>query len=141
MEPTYVSFKYSHLDTPSVEDRDAGTPQDDSTASILWVEVTDPTEPLYGKRFELLQVSRGPETSAVVLVRYKNDARLRLPLRATSLATWLPEGPRVTLTCSAVEELLSLVKECEPCPRPQPESGPRSERSTSRKSRKPSSRS
>jgi hypothetical protein len=98
--------------------------------------VIDPREPLYGKRFELLSVSRGPQDSAVALVRYKDDVRIRLPLRATSLAALAPELPRVTVTRSSVEELLSLVKEHAQCQCPLQESGRRSKRKTKKKSRK-----
>ncbi len=130
--PTFARSKSSSLNTPTIHDSDA---------SSVWLEVTDPAEPLYGKRFEVLKVSRGPEAVAEVLVRYQDDIQLRLPLRATDLVTTglaisSHELPRVKLSRSSVEELFSLVKEYELCRHLPKKSGQRSASRTSKKSRK-----
>lgn len=82
------------------------------------MEVTDPREPLFGRRFEVLSIARGESAAANVLVRYEGDCALRIPLRATNLFPLEDHGPRATLSRVAVEELLSLVKEYESCPNP-----------------------
>lgn len=79
------------------------------------MEVTDPTEPLFGKRFEILSISRGASWDANVLVKYDDVVVLRVPLRATSLFALVHHGPQSKLSRAAAEEFLSLVKEYELC--------------------------
>ena len=79
------------------------------------MEVIDPAEPLFGKRFELLSVSRGDQQIAHVFVKYRGDVVLRLPLRATNLTTLDDNVPRAKLSGDAAQEFLSLVKEYDLC--------------------------
>lgn len=105
------------VDTPSFND---------SNTSSQWLEVTDPTHALYGREFIVERISHGPESSAIVFVRYGEDIQLRIPLRATSLATLPAQMRCVKLTHDSVEEFLSLVKEYESCQRQLKMSGRRS---------------
>lgn len=100
------TFEGTCVDTPAF---------DDGKASSQWLEVTDPSHALYGKRFAIARIARGPEASAVVFVRYGDHFQLRVPIRATSLSTLLEQAPRFKLTRCSVEDLLSLVKEYESC--------------------------
>jgi hypothetical protein len=75
------------------------------------VEVTDPTHPLYQRRFELLSVSRGDCGTVHVTVRYGSDISLRVPLRCTSLSDLGKNLIRSKLTLAAVRELLAFAKE------------------------------
>jgi hypothetical protein len=110
-------------------------------ASTTWLEVTDPREPLYGKRFQVLSVSRGPAASAHAWVLYRDQITLRLPLRSTSLSPLVDSRPQATLTRGSVEHFLSLVKEYELCQQPPGKSGQRSRRSAKNKSHKSSAKS
>jgi Family of unknown function (DUF5372) len=86
--------------------------------------VTDPTHPLYGRRFQVLSISRPPQGPGHVVVTYRDFMRLRIPVPATDLAFDNLSAPRTTLTRAAVLELLALLKECEdPCPGPHGQSG------------------
>ena len=49
--------------------------------------MTDPTHPLFGRRFPVLSISRQPHSPGYVLVVYRDSMRLRIPVPATSLAT------------------------------------------------------
>ena len=75
------------------------------------VEVTDPTHPLFGRRFPVLSVSRQTRDSAVVFVAYRDTMRLRIPVSSTSLAACQVRPLRTKWTREAVRELLSLVTE------------------------------
>ena len=71
------------------------------------IEVTDPTHPLFGRRFPLRSIG-APERGAIhVFVAYRDYMTLRIPLAATNLA-----GPRpalsTKLTLDAVLELVTL---------------------------------
>jgi hypothetical protein len=129
MAPTSGSCRSTKQNTPSIEQGDAGA------ASTTWLTVTDPFEPLFGQSFEVVRISRSSESSALVLVRYRQHWQLQLPLRSTSLSTLCDESPRVTLTRRSVEDLLDVVKETTPCPRQQRKSGQRSTGKTRKKSR------
>src|SRR5512135_3550609 len=77
------------------------------------VEVTDPTHPLFGRRFPVLSISRQPQSPPSVLVAYRETMRLRIPVSSTSLASqtrtlgtkWARE---------AIREFLSLAQEVAP---------------------------
>jgi hypothetical protein len=98
--------------------------------------VIDPAHPLYGRQFELVSAARHPDGH--VFVRYRDGIVLRLPRAATSLLSLGRDAPCDRLCRSAVEELLSLVKEYELCPKirrsPRAKSGPRSRPQTGKKS-------
>ena len=78
--------------------------------------MTDPTHPLYGRRFPVLSISHPPQRPGHVIVAYRTFMRLRIPVQATSLAADNGRLPRTTFTRTALLELLALLKECEgPC--------------------------
>lgn len=80
------------------------------------MEVTDPAEPLYGRRFRVESISRGPQGAAHVFLRRDDGIVLRVPLRATNLSTLVHHAPRAKLGNPSVAEFLGLVKEYELCP-------------------------
>jgi hypothetical protein len=96
---------------------------------------------LFGKRFEVLSISRSDPQSAHVFVKYQDDIVLRLPWRATSLSTLVEHAPRAKLCQEAVQEFLSLVKEYELCPSQSTRRRVRSGRRSAGKTDKKSSRS
>jgi hypothetical protein len=80
------------------------------------IEVTDPTHPLYGRRFPVHSISHPVHGLGHVFVMYRQDVQLRIPLASTNLVAC----PRVTrptkFTLVAIRQVLSLVKEWEtPC--------------------------
>jgi hypothetical protein len=79
--------------------------------------VTDPTHPLFGRRFQVLSVSHPPQAPGHVVVAYRDGMRLCLPVLATDLAPDNLPLLRTKVTPEALRGLLALVKECEgPCP-------------------------
>jgi hypothetical protein len=79
--------------------------------------VTDPTHPLFGRRFRVVSVSHPPRRPGQVTVAYREGMRLRIPVLSTSLAPGNAEALRSKLTREALLDLFSLVKECErSCP-------------------------
>jgi hypothetical protein len=79
--------------------------------------VTDPTHPLFGRRFRVLSVSHPSQAPGHVVVAYRDGMRLCLPLPATDLAPDHFPSPCTKFTPEALCGLLALVKECEgPCP-------------------------
>jgi hypothetical protein len=78
--------------------------------------LTDPREPLWGKRLLAERVARGPEEVAHVFLRRDDGVVLRVPLCATSLSTLVNHAPRAKLCKQAAQEFLDLVKEYELCP-------------------------
>jgi hypothetical protein len=103
-----------------------------------FVEVTDPTHPLFVRKFRLLEVSRSACGTVQVTVRYRDDLTLRLPQHATSLSGLAGIAIRSKLTAAAVRDLLAFVKENESCLRPSRKSGNISRRSCDKKSAKKS---
>jgi hypothetical protein len=88
------------------------------------IEVTDPTHPLFGRRFLILSARPQAPTATHVFVTYQGFMVLRLPRTATNL---LPQSPRVstTLTSHAITDLIALAEQCEVLCRTIPEpSGP-----------------
>lgn len=102
------------------------------------MEITDPAEPLFGKRFRLESISRGAEEATHVFLRREDGIVLRVPKRATDLSVLVDHAPRAKLSQQAVAEFLDLVKEYELCPPPQESprtnSGRRSTKSRNKKS-------
>ena len=79
--------------------------------------MTDPTHPLFGRRFQVLSVTHPPQAPGHVVVAYRDGMRLRLPVPATDLASDDFLSPRTKFTPEALRGLLALVKECEgSCP-------------------------
>jgi hypothetical protein len=93
------------------------------TSDDRFVEVTDPTHPLFRREFELLSVSHGSRATAHVTVRYRGDNSLRFPLLSTSLSGLGENAIRSKLTGEAARDLLALVKEYESCQRRPRKSG------------------
>ena len=70
------------------------------------VEVTDPTHPLFGRRFEILSVHDSPGLVGYVHVSYCSHMHIRIEVRATNLAPFpRPKPPATKLTSQAVIEL------------------------------------
>jgi hypothetical protein len=105
-----------HLNTPV-----NNPPLDDPTE----VEVTDPTHPLFGRRFALLSSRPQPHSVGYIFVAYRDSMVLRILQSATNLVSPPPESePMSKLTSHAVTELISLAEQCEVlCPAIQPNSG------------------
>jgi hypothetical protein len=84
--------------------------------------VTDPSHPLFGRRFPVRHISRQPDSPGYVYVSYRDFMTLRIPVPATRLAAPYPDTrTRTKLTVKAIQDLLSLVERCQPpCP-PRPE--------------------
>ena len=110
----------------------------DAAADGDFVEVTDPTHPLFPRKFQLLSVSRGTCGTVHVFVRYRRDVNLRLPLRCTNLSDLEKNTLRSKLTAEAVRDLLALVKENELCQHQPRKSGKMSRRKCGKKSTKKS---
>ena len=100
--------------------------------------MTDPAEPLFGKRLRVESIASTPQAVAHVFLRRDDGIVLRVPLRATSLSTLVRHEPRAKLCKDAVQEFLVLVKEYEQCandrPRKSAKSGSRSKKRTHNKS-------
>jgi hypothetical protein len=77
------------------------------------IEVTDPTHPLYGRRFQVLSISHPPQRPGHVVVAYRDFMRLRIPVQATNLTADNRRLLRTTFSKDALPELLALTKECE----------------------------
>jgi hypothetical protein len=78
--------------------------------------VTDPSHPLYGRRFPVLSISHPPQRPGHVVVAYRGFMRLRIPVLVTDLAGERA-SVRTTFTRAALRELLALLKECDAsCP-------------------------
>jgi hypothetical protein len=86
--------------------------------------VTDPTHPLYGRRFRVLSVSHPPQRPGHVVVAYRDTMRIRIPVTATSLAPDHVPPLRTKLSRDALRDLLALLPEgAVPCPEPRVISG------------------
>lgn len=86
--------------------------------------MTDPTHPLYGRRFTVLSISHPPQHPGHIVVAYRDFMRLRLPVQATNLTPANPALLLTTFTRAALRELLALLKECEDsCPHDPARSG------------------
>jgi hypothetical protein len=77
------------------------------------IEVTDPTHPLYGRRFQVLSISHPPQRPGHVVVAYRGSLRLRIPIQATDRTPVDAARPRTRFTRDDLLELLALLKECQ----------------------------
>src|SRR5215471_5939842 len=113
---TCAGSSIAHLNTP------INNPSVDDPTEV---EVTDPTHPLFGRRFALLSTRPRPHSVGYIFVAYRDTMVLRLPHAATSLVASPPESePRTKLTSHAVTELISFAEQCEVlCPATQRNSG------------------
>jgi hypothetical protein len=99
--------------------------------------VTDPTDPLFGKRLPVERIASTPPEVANVFLRRDDGVVLRVPLRATSLSTLLQHAPRAKLSSQAVQEFLDLVMEYERCAnKPASKSAKSGQRSTKQTGKK-----
>ena len=78
---------------------------------VTEIEVTDPFHPLFGRRFPLLSVSSAPNAVGYVYVAYREYMTLRIPRDATNLAP-ARSILETKLTVAAVEQLVSVAREC-----------------------------
>jgi hypothetical protein len=60
------------------------------------VKVTDPSHPLYGRRFALLSTRPRPHRVGYIFVVYRDTMVLRIPQAATSLVMPPPEPQPLT---------------------------------------------
>lgn len=76
------------------------------------IEVTDPTHPLFGRRFTVISVSSPLHGPGFAFVAYRDQIVLRLPVASTTLA---PSRPVIStqLTPDAVQELMTIAEDCE----------------------------
>lgn len=77
------------------------------------IEVTDPTHPLFGRRFPLLSVSDPLRSVGHVFVSYKGYMVLRIEIEATDLVTDTRSTTPTKLTSQSVAELVELANQCE----------------------------
>jgi hypothetical protein len=91
----------THLNTPFKNPRNEPAQE---------IEVTDPTHPLFGRRFPLLSMFAPRHSPGRVLVAYRDQLVLSIPLLATSIAPPRPTHP-TKLTSQAVTELISLAEQ------------------------------
>ena len=76
------------------------------------IEITDPTHPLFGRRFPVIARPNFPLRPDLVVVAYRPSMFLRIPVPATSLIT-SPPVARTKLTPAAVSEVVALTTQCE----------------------------
>src|SRR5207248_6105338 len=78
------------------------------------IEVTDPTHPLFGRRFALLSTRPRPHSVGYIFVAYRDTMVLRILQSATNTVSPPPESaPMSKLTLHAITELISLAEQCE----------------------------
>jgi hypothetical protein len=75
------------------------------------IEVTDPTHPLYGRRFQVLSISHPPQRPGHFVVAYRGSLRLRIPVLATDRTPDNAARSRTKFTRDTLLELLALLKE------------------------------
>ena len=96
--------------------------------------MTDPTHPLFGRRFPVVSRTSSLPGPGHVLVAYRQYMLLRIPVIATSLTPSLPVA-RTKLSAQAIKDLVTLATHyevlCPPTPAP---SGPTSLPNSKRKS-------
>jgi hypothetical protein len=75
------------------------------------IEVTNPTHPLFGRRFPLLFVSQPPHGIPNAFVSYQKYMVLKIPVHDTNLFETL-STLSTKLTLQAINEFISIAKEC-----------------------------
>ena len=104
----------TNLDAP-FQNREASSPDE--------IVVTDPTHPLFGRRFPVVSVSTSAQARGFVLVMYRSTMLLRIPIPATSLRP-VRRGIATKLTLEAVTDFLACAGESEDaCPSTRATSG------------------
>src|SRR5947209_10081427 len=88
---------------------------DPPDGAVTEIEVTDPTHPLFGRRFPLRSISAPVQGVAHAFVAYQGQMTLRLPLPATNLTTPRPCSP-TKLTRDAITDLCAVAEQSDsPC--------------------------
>jgi hypothetical protein len=77
---------------------------------VIEIEVTDPTHPLFGRRFPVRQIGDTQRGATHVFVAYREYMTLRIPLHMTTLIPTQPATP-TKLTLDAVQELVILAEQ------------------------------
>ena len=104
----------TNLDAP-FQNREASSPDE--------IEVTDPTHPLFGRRFPVVSVSTSAQARGFVFVMYRGTMLLRIAIPATSLRPGR-RGIATKLTPEAVTDCLACAGESEDaCPSTRATSG------------------
>ena len=74
---------------PKPTNSDLNTPRQNSSLENaeegLEIEVTDPKHPLFGRRFSVILMGRGPIDKSCVNVHFKESTILQIPVRSTNL--------------------------------------------------------
>jgi hypothetical protein len=79
---------------------------------VSLVEITDPSHPLFGRRFPVVFVGAPFNPSPHVFVTYRENIVLRIPVSATNLVP--PRAaPHAKFTLQALDDLILLAKQCE----------------------------
>ncbi len=76
------------------------------------VEVVDPTHPLFGRKFQILSANKHERAGSHVLVSFCDGITLKIPIASTDLVEYQQVQCSI-LTLSSVNELISIINECE----------------------------
>jgi hypothetical protein len=78
--------------------------------------VTDPTHPLFGRRFVVRSISHPPGHAGFVFVAYRQSFTLRIPIVATNAHPCPLPRTRIKWTPAAIADFLALFQEVQhPC--------------------------
>lgn len=84
------------------------------------IEVTDPTHPLFGRRFPVRSISAPERGGIYILILYRDLFTLRIPFSASNLAPPRPTSC-TKLTSDSVAQLITLAEQCEAVCPPDPQ--------------------
>lgn len=73
------------------------------------ITVADPTHPLYGRDFILAGRPSGADPYRQLLVVYRDDVFLKIPISATNLYPSAPDLPLAKLSTTSVRDFIRLV--------------------------------
>lgn len=74
--------------------------------------MTDPTHPLFGRRFPLLSVSNPSHGKTHAFALYREYMTLKIPLSSTNFMYFNPLFS-AKLSLQSLQELISIIKDCE----------------------------
>lgn len=74
------------------------------------VKVVDPTHPLFGQSFKVVEWRNSPGNAGFAFVEYQHLTRLYIPIDATDLA-FVPRFPVTKLTYESINALVNLGRE------------------------------
>jgi hypothetical protein len=87
------------------------------------VTIVDPTHPLFGRTFSIVEWRNSPGNSGFVFVDYQHLTRLYIPVDSTDIA-FIPPISVTKLTCESIQALTNLGMEIPSlCPTTQIKSG------------------